>query len=276
MPKIAPFQVHCSAIGLIMANVPKIDYSDIAELEMSIPKLTEIANEKGNKRAINAVESAVKKLAEMKEKYYNQRTIPEGAQTIVEEHFRNCIYNRKGLPQGSKHTIKGTKIEWEAIGFINEILGTYYAKNEELLFNEWMVGTPDIVEPNLKNCELIVDAKCPFTHSTMPIKNTPLNKLYWWQVQGYMHLSGAKQAKVIYCLMNAPVQVIESECWRIARLNGLSEYTPEIVEMVTRELTYDDIDPALRIKVYDVEYDPDAINQIQQRVFACNEYLRTL
>ena len=197
--------------------------------------------------------------------------ISDGAKTVVTEWYNNQYFNRKPLPAGSKYTIKGTEQEWVALAFLNNHIGSRYAKNKEYKNDGTISGFADVVE-----CNHIAEIKCPFTHETFPTLHNDLysfKKEYWCQVQGYMHLWGKSSAKVFFVLVNAPENVINSEMWRIARLNGYPSPSADIEAKVRATLTFDDLPNDKRVKCFDVEYSPDFIEVVKERVLMCREWL---
>lgn len=197
--------------------------------------------------------------------------ISDGAKTVVTEWYNNQHFGRKPLPEGSKYTRKGTEQEWVALAFLNNVTGSRYAKNKQPKNDGIMSGFADVVEK-----DGIVEIKCPFTHQTFPTLHNDLHsfkKEYWCQVQGYMHLWEKTTAKVFFVLVNAPEDVIKSEMWRIARLNGYPSPTEEIESKVRATLTFDDLPNEKRVKCFDVEYSPDFIEVVKDRVLKCREWL---
>jgi hypothetical protein len=125
--------------------------------------------------------------------------LSETAKTFIEDVFREKEYGiYKDI--SSRYTDKGIQMEDEAIQLAGNVLGwdLNVNKNEERLKNEWITGIPDI------NTEtLLADIKCSWSGSTFPFFDTELpNKDYFWQLQGYMMLTGHLQAELVYCLMN--------------------------------------------------------------------------
>lgn len=199
------------------------------------------------------------------------RTIPEGAKTVCKAWYLDQWFNRQPLHASSKYTRKGTEVEWEAIKLLNQHRKARYGKNPSTFENEFFIGTPDIIETGL-----IIDIKCPYSHSTFPTLENELNPLYYDQMQGYMDLTGIKQAEVVYCLVNAPKKAIESEAWNYAKTYNEGELTPEILAQFTAQMSYDDVPIEKRIKVFTVERSPERIEAIRQRVIDCRTYLKSL
>lgn len=183
-------------------------------------------------------------------------------------------FNRRKQIQ-SKYTYKGNAVEDASIDFIAEMLGyPLLFKNEEHFNNDWINGTPDVI---INDC--VIDAKNSWDYSTFPFfeKQIP-SKNYWWQGQGYMWLTDRSHYKLVYTLMDAPQEQIYSEAKKHCYSNhlDLDLYFDEVYEEKEAELTYSDIDPQYRIKVFEFDRDQKAIDLITDRVEACRRYIEEL
>lgn len=235
------FKIRCSAIGKIMAGETGI--TDKQEIELS--KLTEKFNS-SNK----LTDLQYQKYVDLKYKKENPK-LPQTAKTYLEDCKRVDIYGlRKDI--SNKYTTKGLVMENEAIelyGMANDL--PFASKNDERFSNDFMTGEPDIILPGK-----IVDIKCSWDCFTFPLFDTEIeNKDYFYQLQGYMHLTGKKKAQLAYMLMNTP---------------------EEIAYTNLDQADYTNFDFKYRIKTFDIDYDEEVINQIKERVELCREYLDTL
>lgn len=227
------FKIRCSQISKIMGPIGLTDLQkvELAELE---------ARESGNGKPLTA------KQAETLEKLRNKPSdLPAGAISYLKEWYAEQLFN-DGEEIYSKYTDKGNMCEAEAIDMIAENLGyCFLDKNEEHLSNSFLTGTPDIITENY-----VLDAKCPFNGKTFLEACTgKLNNDYWWQMQGYMALTGLMVAKVCYCLIDTP-----EDC------------------NYGRAVSYQSA--PYRFKAFHVDRDEGAITAIANRVAMCNEWLK--
>ena len=132
------------------------------------------------------------------------KALPVGAKTYCREVWIEHQYGRK-KDVLSKYLDKGNAMEQEAINSINKLFGKDYQKNETEFSNDYLKGTPDIVS------DIVVDTKCPWELSTFVEAKEKLNSDYYWQVMGYMALTGLKKAQVVSVLLNAPAELITKE-----------------------------------------------------------------
>lgn len=252
------FKIRCSAIGTIMAE-PK------AVAQPKPYTATELKNAAKEGLILPPIEPLI---------LTPEQKVSAGAKTFLEHWRKEQIYGKdKSFGVGSKYTQKGVLQEYEAINFLIEegVIG-YMDKNTERFNNDFSTGLPDL---KYTSKSLVVDIKCSWDCFTFPDLETELNPLYDWQVQGYMELLQYKTAKVIYCLMDAPESIIEQQAYQYARSQD-SKVTEEIYEEVRQHLSYSHLPPGLRIKVFEVQYDPEKIERIKQRVQDCRAYLATL
>jgi hypothetical protein len=168
--------------------------------------------------------------------------------------------------------IKGTEEEQESINLLNSFLKSNYQKNQKRLENEYIVGTPDIIDEKNK---MVRDIKTSKDIFTFPYFEKELqNSDYYWQVIGYMWLTGYKEAYIDYVLINTPE-------WQIQRMlkNKYYEFidrgfTDEELHFKENEyeltirfnLTYDDLEIEQRIRTFKVEFSEDAIQKLINQI----------
>lgn len=199
-----------------------------------------------------------------------------GGQSYIQDWLREQpeLYGRR-KEFTNKYTYKGNEMEDASIEFIEAMLGyDFLFKNEESFQNDWIVGTPDVIQS-----DHVIDVKNSFDQTTFPLfKSEVPSKDYWWQGQGYMWLTGRNQYKLIYTLMNSPEELIYSAARSYCYANylDLDLYLDEVYEKHREMMTYDDVDPSLRIKVFEFDRDDEAIELIKDRVESARRYIDEL
>lgn len=198
--------------------------------------------------------------------------LPKWAKTYCKDWLKGQLLDYRH-EFSSKYTDKGNIMEDESIDFIAEQLGYgFLMKNEEYLSNEWMEGTPDV-----RLIGLIIDAKNSWDASTFPMFETDLpNDNYYWQMQTYMELDDKPRAKLIYTLMDTPDHLIERDARYDSIRQGYEELEKSVYERFVKNLTYKNIDPKLKIKVFDIERNDVDIQKIKDRVIECRKYIEQL
>lgn len=199
-------------------------------------------------------------------------TISETTKTLLEEWV---IEQKFGIRKeiSSKYLEKGLTMEDTAIQEYNKLFNTDAVKNDEWFENEYITGTPDLILENK-----IVDIKCSFSAFTFPMFEKELpNKDYRYQLQGYMYLTGKKEAEIAYFLLNSPENVILSEAKSIMYKENLGvEWLDILIEEVRESHSFDHIPIEERCKIFKVERDEDVIKEISERVINCRNYIKSL
>jgi hypothetical protein len=205
----------------------------------------------------------------------------------------------------NKYIEKGLAVENDAIDMWRRERKQIVFKNEQMFQNQFVKGTPDllIIDDNDK-CLNVPDIKSSWSiHTFMDAKQDDLSKDYYWQGQAYMWLTGAPTATFCFVLVNAPIEMINDEKYRLARRLNLidPQGDPTFIkkaQSIERNMIYDmeqfmrdypdaDLESHRTEWVYDipvqerihekvVEFDEAAIAKLQERVPMWREYLNTL
>lgn len=198
--------------------------------------------------------------------------LSETAKTYIQDLFKE---KELGISREfwSRYTDKGIQMEDEAIDFAGQVLGwDFVVKNEQGYENDWITGTPDVITK-----DLLADIKCSWDGNTFPLFDTELkNKDYYWQLQGYMWLTGLEQAELVYCLMDTPHQIVEDEVRRAHWKAGLIDEDLDLREAVQSQHTFDHLPNNLRVKRFIIRKDEEAIEKIKEKVELAREYYEQL
>lgn len=198
--------------------------------------------------------------------------LSETAKTYIQDLFKE---KELGIAREfwSRYTDKGLIMEDEAIDFAGQVLGwEFVVKNEQNYSNDYITGTPDVITKSL-----LADIKCSWDGNTFPLFDTELkNKDYFWQMQGYMWLTGLEQAELVYTLMNTPHAIVEDEVRRAHWKAGLIDEDIDLREAVQSQHVFDHLPNQLRVKRFIIEKDEQAIEQIKEKVEIARDYYETL
>lgn len=192
--------------------------------------------------------------------------LSETAKAYLREMWIKETFGREKFT-GSKYTEKGLLMEQDSLDAATKALRIgFIAKNRDLLSNDFICGTPDAVKP------ILLDVKSSWDIWTFcSVDEAKANKDYYWQLWGYMWLTGKTEAKLIYTLMNTPSHIVEGE------LYSLSFKMPEDqVENYRKNYEYDDIPADQRVKIFDLTFREEELDNVQQRLAAAREYMATL
>jgi hypothetical protein len=208
----------------------------------------------------------------MTEPRSKSEVLSQTAKSYIEDLFNELEFGyRKEF--SSRYTDKGLEMEDEAIQFASEQFDwEFVVKNTERFTNNYITGEPDI-----NTDSLLADIKCSWSLDTYPMFEAEMkNKDYYWQLQGYMWLTGKTESELVYCLMNTPLQIVEDEVRRAHWKAGLIDEDIDLRHEVQTKHNYDNIPSKLRVKRYIVERDEKAIEKIIEKVEIAREYYKML
>lgn len=178
-------------------------------------------------------------------------TISATAKTFIQTWCKEAIYGvRKEI--SSKYLTKGLEMEDTAIDKAIEWLDLpFVLKNETRYTDEFFTGEPDLILMKDGKPYEILDIKNSWDCFSFPLfeKELPTDD-YYYQLQVYMHLTGARKAAVVYVLLN----------------------TPETFS--TPEIDYSNVPKEKRIKRYDFEYDEKVIEDLKTRIINARNYIK--
>lgn len=173
----------------------------------------------------------------------------------------------------SRYTDKGNEVEDLSIALCNDVLDIgFIYKNEEHFTNDWITGTPDV-----NTSEILLDVKSSYDATTFPFFDLELtNKSYFYQMQGYMYLTGKEESLLCYCLIDTPLQIVEDEIRREHWKASLIEESLDLRAFVQAKHTFGHIPKEKRLKTFKIAKDDKVIEDIKTRIEQCREYYNNL
>lgn len=282
---------RCSALGHLMSEGKGDTHMDRYNKAVSvyndmISKEPAKYNKDGNtvsKNHINWYGRCDKQsviVSELKDKRFDIE-LSDGAKTHLMDIYISEKTGRK-TDIVNKYIKKGLAVEEDGITLYSRLKKAMFRKNETYLFNKFIKGTPDLfIGETIGSALRIPDIKCSwdvYTFYRTFIKD--VNKLYYWQLQGYMWLTCAKHADLAYCLVNTPEPLIEAEKRNLWYKLGQPDETGDLFVNAACELEssmrYDDIPLRERLLEYSFERDDEAIAKIEKYVIEGRKYLAWL
>lgn len=193
-----------------------------------------------------------------------------GAKTYLQELHTEEFFGRK-KEITSKFLDKGIQVEEQSITLYSEVTGQLLMKNEKRFKNLFLSGEPDNVQGKVRDFKSSWDI-----HSFLMYDDSKISKANFYQVQGYMDLTGLKEAEVIYCLCDTPKLLIDDEKWRVSRKYGNIELPAETEKEIERSMIYTDVPDEFKVRVFDIKKDPEVIKEIYNRIVLARNYLNKL
>jgi hypothetical protein len=276
--------MRCHALGNIMTesrgktNLEK--YNDAVELlNVEIGKYSEMPNKelksaKNKLEKIYKCEQDVAGLSLIKD----EMQLSDTCKTYLIQSYVLSKYGRI-REVTTKQMVKGTLSEEDSINLFSHMEGIKYTKNSYRLSNEYISGTPDLHDgENIVECNEIIDIKsCWDIFTFLSNVENPDNQMYYWQLQGYMALTGAKIGTIAYCLVNTPDSIIEGEKYILLRkMDVVTEEDPEFKKELVKLIAnrkFDDIPMQDRLLTFSVDRNEEDIEKIYRKVVKCREFL---
>ena len=175
----------------------------------------------------------------------------------------------------TKQMSKGIIGEDNGIELLSRHQGEIYSKSETRYNNEYLTGHPDIITQDNR----IIDTKLSWDlWSYLPNITESLDKAYYYQLQGYMALTGAQSGSIAYVLVDTPQEIIEQEkYYLLKRMNCISEESPEYIEAAAGleiNMIYPDIPLEQRVLIFKVDRDDEVIDKIYEKIRKCRVFLQ--
>lgn len=173
----------------------------------------------------------------------------------------------------SRYTDKGNIQEDTAIEMASQVLNLPFAlKNTEYFENDFIKGTPDLILE-----DEIIDIKCSWDGTTFPWFEDELpNKDYFWQLVGYCWLTGRKKARVVYCLVDTPEDIVQDEIRRTSWKKFEIDVTEETETEVRAKHEFAHISENKRVRAFQIELNEANIEQVKEKLLHAREYYNEL
>lgn len=170
-------------------------------------------------------------------------TLSETTKTYLKEWATEQVFGYK-KELINKYVERGIESEDLAIDFAIQVLDLPFAiKNEKSFEDEYFTGTPDLIVN-----DTVYDIKCSWSCFTFPFFETEIPTIgYFYQLQVYMHLLGLKKACLTYVLLD----------------NEIIKHKYEV-------------DNNLKVKTFEVIYQPEIIETLINRVNESRNYLKLI
>lgn len=172
-----------------------------------------------------------------------------GAKTHIRSLVSQAIFG-VDFEVSSVQMEKGILVESDAIALLNRVRGFGLVKNTERKSNDWITGEADLFNSPANRGH---DLKCSWSVATFPIAEVDcVDKLYEWQMRGYMWLWDAAEWEVNYALITTP--------------EHLAKWEPASMHFV------DHIPEHMRLTTWTVERDPDKEEAMVEKIEAARCY----
>lgn len=181
----------------------------------------------------------------------SEGTLSQTAKTYIHSLVAQEIFGVE-FEVTSKHMEKGLLVENDSIALLNRVRRLGLAKNAERRTDDFISGECDLFDTQRRRGH---DLKSSWSIATFPILvEDCADKLYEWQMRGYMRLWDAEVWEVNYALVNTP--------------DNLIGYEPQSLHFV------DHIPEHMRLTTWTVQRDREKEAAMVERVKLAREYFR--
>lgn len=133
----------------------------------------------------------------------------------------------------SKEMEKGLEVEPESIALLNRVRGLSLVKNTERKSNDWITGEADLFHVPRRRGH---DLKSSWSLATFPITVADCeDRLYEWQMRGYMALWDADEWEVNYAMVDTPERLMRFEPFQLHSVSHIPEHMRLTTWLVKRD-----------------------------------------
>jgi hypothetical protein len=138
----------------------------------------------------------------------------------------------------SKETEKGLEVEDESIAMLNRVRGLSLAKNTERKTNDLITGEADLFDAQRRRGH---DIKSSWSLKTFPISVADCeDRLYEFQMRGYMMLWDADEWSIDYCMVETPERLIGYDPLQLHLVSHIPEHMRITSWTVRRDATIEE------------------------------------
>lgn len=188
----------------------------------------------------------------------------------LNEYILEKVYGIKKEIQ-SKYLDKGISCEELSINLMSVYFDDIFEKNDVWFENNFITGTPDVIKD-----DTVYDLKTSWSAITFPFFDIEPDKKYFYQAQCYLWLTGLDKFKLVYCLINTPDHLVNDEIRRFCWENNIMDCPDEIEREIRLNHNFDRIPLDKRIKIFEIEKDPEIIKEMEAKILICRDFINNL
>lgn len=259
---------RCSELGALTTHRKEFSISKLKRL-MELEK-----RKNGEGRPLT--ENMEAELEKLKGERDAPDELPEGAKSYIQRAFNSLVYGMNDLVW-SKEMEKGNLTESEGLELLSKSLINHGAKIKALVKNNQRRRMLDLLtgEWDTDFLGVVLDNKASWSKDTFD--RAELADGYYWQLQGYSILTGARKMGLCYTLNNTPQHLIYDEfkrqCWARGIVDEESQEALKIQERLEANMTYDTLPEIERVKIFTVERSGEDVEFILSRLMMAKMYL---
>lgn len=176
--------------------------------------------------------------------------------------------------------LNGTLSEPKSLELVSELDGITYKKHKALIKNKYLKGILDCyLGASLKKMDKVIDIKTAASMQSLVglIRDEETKSKYYWQIMGYLAITGAQEGEVCHCLVSYSERIITDEInkflQRTKNLGFDGEYIDAQIHRIKFNMTFDEIPIEQRVVRFKVQRDEEAIRNIYDKIKFARKWL---
>ena len=268
--------ISCSALPAVMANTKEIK-------QLTEPQEIEFAKLRIHPSRSKLQQDKYKKYIIRSENAGKVDSIGAGGISKLKDIYIKEKWGKEVVSVAKDYVpgiLNGTLSEHKSLSLISELDGVAYRKHKSLIKNKYLKGILDSYLGNsLKKIEKVTDIKTASSMQSLLslIKDEETNTKYYWQIMGYLAITGANEGEICHCLVSYPERIINDEInkflQRTKNLGFDGDYIDSQIQRIKFNMTFDEIPIEQRVVRFKVERDDNAIKNIYEKVKFCRKWL---
>jgi hypothetical protein len=193
-----------------------------------------------------------------------------------EKYGKQALLGKENIP----HLVNGVVSERDSLKLASEVLGIKPKVYKDTISNDHIKGRIDAYSgSSIKKAKHIYEIKTASNYETFLdfIDNAQEESLYYWQMQGYLSITGAKRGTLIHCCTSYHPDIVTQQVnIYLSRIKGLNlphEYVSKRIEHIRKNMNFDDIPAHQRVYAITIERNDDDIDAIRQKMALCRDWL---
>lgn len=207
-----------------------------------------------------------------------KKTLSETCKAQLFETYVSAKYGRDPEVE-NKYIMKGLMVEEESLKLYDKMKTGRIKKNDFIIENKYIKGSPALFTgEDIIHADTVILLKSSWDiFSFFRAGSEKLNPKYYWQLQGYMALTGAQKGRIVHCLVNTPDALIEDEkrrlLWKMGIYNDANKTYQRGCNELEKNMRFDDIPVEERINEITVDRSDDNIERLYRRIVDCRRFM---
>jgi hypothetical protein len=225
------------------------------------------------------------KLQTRKDNINNPSILSVGCMSKLKEIYIREKYHKQVVSIGKDYSpaiLNGVLSENKSLNMVSELDGVKYRIHKGLVKDKFLKGILDAFSGNsIKKAKKVMEIKtCQNMQSLVSlIKDEEVRSNYYWQLMGYLAMTGADEGEICHCVVTYPERIINDEIQRflhkVKPFGFDGEYIDREIERIRFNLSFDEIPIEQRVVRFSVSRNDDDVKNIREKVKTCRKWLNS-